>query len=248
MRVLGHQGWTDFFSQFGLYNHMYRKYGNATVMVVQPEQLPFVRRLFFDTGIDVELADLSPIGSGTCVLCHQTGSPVACPRAGGRCKYPTQPFVGLCAFDDYSKWARFRETTMVSFVEAFYIYHDLPASTMYDHFNVKRTPATEIQHITDVPYYVYHTQPAFPLRLPRGYAVKLENSSSDFFQSLGLIEHATEIHLLQSSYSMFVYLLQLKYGLLSNKSIFVHTYARTNANTEYRNVNRHPQVPNWTFL
>ena len=227
---------------------MHKQHGSATVMVVDPQQLSFVQRLFLDTGVNVELAELTESGRGTCVICHQTGSPTSCPRYGGPCKYPKQSCIGLCAFDDFAKWSAFRESTDVSFVEAFYLYHGLPTSAMYDNFLVKRTPETEIPFQINTPYYVYHTQPAFPLRIPRGYAVPLDKSSADFFGSLSLIEGATEIHLLQSSYCMFIYLLQLKYGLFANKRIYVHTYARPNANTDYKRMNRHPQLPNWTFL
>jgi hypothetical protein len=248
MYIIGHQGWTDFFSQFGLYIHMYRKYGKATVLVVNPTQLPFVKRLFLDTGVDVEIAQTTSIGSGTCVICHQTGNPFSCPRTGQPCQYIVGSFIGLCAFDNYTKWASFRESCTLSFAEAFYLYHGISPSAMYDNFIVKRTPETERIDLSNVPYITYHTQPSFPLRLPMGYAVPLDNSSEDFFKSISIIEGAKEIHLLQSSYCMFIYLLQLKYGLFADKQIFVHAYARHNANTDYRNLNRHPQLPNWTFL
>jgi hypothetical protein len=248
MYILGHQGWTDFFSQFGLYIHMYRHYGSATVLVIDPQQLPFVKRLFLTSGVNVELAETTEVGVGTCVLCHQLGNEHTCPRYGGRCKYPVHSYRGLCAFDNFPKWEAFRQATSVSFVEAFYLYHGVPITALYENFVVARIPESELKFQITTPYYVYHTQSSFPLRLPKGYAVPLDKSSVDFFGSLSLIEGATEIHLLQSSYCMFIYLLQLKYGLFSNKPVYVHTYARSNSNTDYKHLNRHPHLPNWTFL
>jgi hypothetical protein len=243
MRILGHQGWTDFMSQFGLYIHKYREHGSATVMVIDPRQIPFVQRLFLDTGLSVELAETTEVGSGTCVVCHQTGHPTSCPRVGGRCRYLKEDHQGLCAFDDFQKWSRFRESTDVSFVDAFYLYHGLPTSAMYENFTVSLPTEPPLSY--PIPYYVYHTQPQFPLRLPKGYAVPLEQSSIDFFGSIPLIQGASEIHLLQSSYCMLIYLLQLKYGLFSDKCIYVHSYARSG---EYKKMNRNPQLSNWTFL
>jgi hypothetical protein len=227
---------------------MYRQYGTVTVLVIDPQQLPFVQRLFLTTGVTVELAHTTEDGIGTCVICHQLGNEHRCPRYGGRCKYPVRSYVGLCAFDNFLKWDAFRQATSVSFVEAFYLYHGLPITALYENFIACRNPTTELKFQITTPYYVYHTQPNFPLRLPKGYAISLDRSSIDFFGSLSLIEGYAEIHLLQSSYCMFIYLLQLKYGLFSNKPVYVHTYARPNSNTDYKNLNRHPQLPNWTFL
>jgi hypothetical protein len=259
MYLIGHQGWTDFMSQFGLYVHFANLHGKGTILVVDPGQLPFVRRLAVGTNLSVELLETTEEGTGVCVLCHQIGHPIRCPRTGTcRCKYPSSRYgsiQGLCVFDDPVQWGLVHSKTLEqgkSFVEAFYAYHNLPIETLWTQFTVTRIPEEELAVPTEAPYLTYHMQPGVPIRLNNLrkdlQQVPLDRRSPDFFGCLRILENATEIHLVQSSYCMFVYLLQLKTGLFSDKPIFVHTYSRPNANTDYRNMNRHPQLPNWTFL
>jgi hypothetical protein len=76
----------------------------------------------------------------------------------------------------------------------------------------------------------------------------LDRRCPDFFGCLRILEGATELHFVQSSYCMFVYLLQLKFGFFASTPIFVHASARHNATTDYKHLHRHPHLPNWTFL
>ena len=258
MYILGHQGWTDFFSQFSLYAHFAKTNGHGTVLVVDPTQISFVKRLFYNTSLSVELLQTSSVENGCCVICHQPGNPHRCPRSGLICQYPVKhrysKIQGLCVFDDFAKWSRVLANCLEngkSFVDAFYVHHDLPVTTLYESFNVTRTPNTELM-IPNNQYLVYHEQPS--VRIPRENLRKdiehlsLDRRCEDFFGCIKLIEHAKEIHIVQSSYCMFIYLLQLKYGLFSNIPIFVYASARYNANTNYKNMNRQPQLSNWTFL
>jgi len=258
MYILGHQGWTDFFSQFGLYIHFLNLYKSATVLVVDPQQIVFVKRLFLGSGIAVEHMETIEQNGEVCVLCHQRGHPTQCPRQGGKCRYPNPKFYdkiqGLCVFDNPERWSEVYSKTLEkgqSFVEAFYIYHGLSIENMYTSFNVIRTPELELD-TPKTPYLVYHVQPTvgFPLeRLRKDIShMSLDKRCPDFFGCIRILENAKEIHVIQSSYCMFVYLLQLRYGLFKDIPIFVYASARYNANTDYKHLNRHPQLPNWTFL
>lgn len=259
MYLLGHQGWTDFLSQFGLYVHFAAQNGSGTILVVDPSQLVFVQRLALGTVLNVELLDCTEEGTGVCVLCHQIGNPVCCPRTGScRCRYPSSRYgriQGLCVFDDPIRWGKVHGETLAkgkSFVEAFYAYHDLPIETLWENFAVTRTPDSELPVPVSVPYLAYHQQPGVlipPNRLRKDLVpVPLDRRCPDFFGCLRILENAAEIHLVQSSYCMFVYLFQLKFGLFASKPIFVHASSRPNATTDYKNLNRHPHLSNWTFL
>jgi hypothetical protein len=255
MYVLGHQGWTDFLSQFGLYVHYAKPSG--VVLVVDPDQLPFVRRLTLGTSLTAELLDWTEEGTGVCVLCHQRGHPVRCPRTGTcRCRYPSPRYgaiQGLCVFDDPDRWAAVHSQTLdqgKSFVEAFYAYHGLPLETFWQNFTVMRTPDEELPIPVPLPYLAYHEQPNVRVSGLRKdlQQVSLDRLCLDFFGCLRILEGATELHFVQSSYCMFVYLLQLKFGLFASTPIFVHASARHNATTDYKHLHRHPHLPNWTFL
>jgi hypothetical protein len=258
MYILGHQGWTDFFSQFGLYIHFANLHKSLTVLVLDSSQMIFVRRLFMNTGIKVELIETTEHKGKTCVICHQQGNPIQCPRYGGKCKYPNlniyKEIQGLCVFDDPEKWFQIYSESLKkghSFVEAFYIYHGISPDNMYLSFNVVRTPQLELT-IPILPYLVYHIQQhvRFPIEKLRKdlMHISLDRKCLDFFGCIGILQHAKEIHVIQSSYCMFIYLLQLKYDMFKNIPIFVYTSARSNSNTDYKNLNRHPQLSNWIFL
>lgn len=260
MYILGHQGWTDFLSQFGLYVHFAKKHGSATILVVDPAQLVFVRRLALGTGISVEQLETTDEGTGVCVRCHQRGHPTLCPRTGvSRCHYPNPRLYpklqGLCVFDDPERWVTVHGKCLQegkSFVEAFYVYHGLPSETLWENFTVLRTPETELLRPVPSPYLAYHMQPGVRIPLHRLrkdlQQVSLDRRSPDFFGCLRILEGATELHLVQSSYCMFVYLLQLKFSLFAKTPIYVHVSARQNGTTDYRGMFQHPPLPNWTFL
>jgi hypothetical protein len=123
---------------------------------------------------------------------------------------------------------------------------------MWNDFTIVRTPQDELLPPVQGPYLAYHMQPHYPIALTHLrkdlQQVSLDRRCPDFFGCLRILEEATEIHVIQSSYCMFIYILQLKYGLFANTRIYVHASVRPNANTDYKNMNRHPQLPNWTFL
>lgn len=259
MYLLGHQGWTDFMSQFGLYVHFARMYGSGTILVVDPNQLAFVRRLVLGTGIGVEQLELVQFGSGVCITCHNRANPIRCPVTGVGCRVPNlvryRTIQGLCTFDNPTRWHPFLRSVLAqgrSFVEAFYEYHGLPIETMWNNFVVLRTPHDELPIPVSAPYLAYHMQAQYPIPLislrKDLQQVSLDRLCPDFFGCLRILEGAREIHVIQSSYCMFLYLLQLKTGLFANTPIYVHASVRPNANTDYKNMNRHPQLPNWTFL
>lgn len=255
MYLLGHQGWTDFLSQFALYVHF-----GGSILVVDPAQLVFVRRLALGTGLGVELLETTEEGPGICVCCHQRGHPTLCPRTGTtRCRYPNPRLYpdlkGLCVFDNPERWVAVHSRTLdqgKSFVEAFYAYYDLPIETMWSLFPFVRTPADELPLPVQVPYLAYHMQrdvriPLHSLRKDLQ-QVSLDRRCPDFFGCLRILEGATEIHIIQSSYCMLLYILQLKTGLFAKTPVYVHASARQNANTDYKGMHRYPQLPNWTFL
>ena len=45
-----------------------------------------------------------------------------------------------------------------------------------------------------------------------------------------VLENAKEIHLIESTYSIAIYLLQKKYNMFENIPIYFHTYVRNNRN------------------
>lgn len=80
--------------------------------------------------------------------------------------------------------------------------------------------------------------------------INLHNLSSNYFDVIKLIENATEIHLINNSISLLVYLLQIS-GRMKLVPIKLHSYARTdklsfNFYEQYNFLN--PKLNNWQFI
>lgn len=257
---LGHQGWTDFFSQYSIYKYLFNQFPNDTytVLVYDPSQLTFVKRLFNTINVEeIKLTEEYQPGK-TCLECHIKGNPDICPRTGEKCIYPDYTYypnlIGLCAFDNYETWETIQVECQAQgkpFIEAFYEYYRLPFSTMYEQFDVKRIPELEYVINMKEPYVAYHEQSLVQINKDVYFNettpyIELDRSSDDFFKTIGILIHAKEIHLVQSSYCMLCYILQLKYGLLKDIPIFVHEYSR-DYSSAYMNMFKNPALPNWTF-
>jgi hypothetical protein len=250
MYILGHQGWTDFLSQLGLYIH-FAKSASVTVLVVNAGQLPYVRRLLEPHAIRAEL--LETVSSGdVCVICHQPGSPKCCPRTGTPCRYAASypDFQGLCAFDDFAKWSECVSSPDRSFVEAFYAYHNVPFEEMGNALVIQPNPGVDLSALPS-PYIVYHDQPSLQLeshqiqtRLPR---IPLHECCDDILSAIPLLQGASEIHVIPSVYCMLVYLLQQRDGLFRDIPVIVYESVR-GYSSAYRRMYRTPQLPNWRFV
>jgi hypothetical protein len=266
--LLGHQGWTDWFSQFSIYQYYINLYKKCIVLVIDEKQLPFVNRLFKNSGVGVEHAstEYSTDTTKKCVFCHMNVTETHCPRnPSTKCKILSEKynnFQGICVFDKSKNWFDCVSTyyNTKSFVEMFYLHHNLEWETIYKNFNVDIDITNQIP-IPKCNYIVYHDQVDHKITFKNVrkhklnfigksemLRISLSNISNDFFSALNLILNAKEIHLIQSSYCMFIYLLQLKYGLFSNIPVYVHLYARNNSDTEYKRMNQYPKLNNWTFL
>jgi len=73
--------------------------------------------------------------------------------------------------------------------------------------------------------------------------VNLDKISNIFFDFIKIIENSIEIHLLDSSWAVFIYLLDCKYKLFSNKKIFLYN------KRDYRKMFEDPiKLPNWIII
>lgn len=72
--------------------------------------------------------------------------------------------------------------------------------------------------------------------------INLDKLSNIFFDFIKIIENAIEIHLLDSTWAVFIYLLDCKYQLFNNKKIFLYN------KRGYRKMFEDPvKLPNWKF-
>lgn len=257
----GHQGWTDWFSQFSLYCKLSTYYPGMkhVVLVLNPQQIPFVERLMKGTSFSVEVCKTveSNNETKTCVECAMSCTTFCRRNPAIHCKIPcpdTYRFlVGLCAFDNYEKWDLhlLQNQRKLPFMSSFYTYYGFDPSLLYTEFTIDlNTLPIVVEEYS--PCIVYHEQPGVQINKQKYFTqpiqyFNLDKSSENFFDSIPLLQSAKEMHFVQSSYSMFVYLLQLKFNMFSTIPITIHQYARGN-HPAYELVNKVPHLPNWRFI
>ncbi len=136
------------------------------------------------------------------------------------------------------------------FVKSFYAAYDIPYSVRVESFTFQRDSTLEDKaydafvekHGKDyvLTHEIQDIQTALTEPIP---IVNLNGTSSSFFDSIKILEHAKELHLLDSVWGCFVYLLDAKYGLFRNKS--VHIYCKRG----YRQMFTEPvHLENWNFF
>ena len=73
--------------------------------------------------------------------------------------------------------------------------------------------------------------------------INLNKSTEIFFDYIKILENAKEFHILDSCWGAFIYLLDCKYRLFKDKTIFLYSLRN------YRKMFQHPiQLENWVFV
>jgi hypothetical protein len=146
--------------------------------------------------------------------------------------------------DNYKNKFRFIDGC---FVKGFYSSYDIPYITRVNNFTFNRDYELENKTYTNFisihgnNYIVYH-------EIIENYdknkkIINLNGISNLFFDYIKVLENAYEIHLLDSVWAAFIYLLDAKYKLFQNKNIIL--YARRG----YRKMFEDPiKLDNWTII
>ena len=258
---LGHQGWTDFLSQYSIYITFIQKQPPETLSVIliyNPQLYQFVHTLFVENthlNISIEQVQTTNTPTRCCVVCHTPGEKI-CPRTPtSNCIFPDiscySNFQGLCCFDNPSTWFPHIDNELHkgnSFVHAFYSYYSLPFETLWTNFNIILDVYRSTIHTTR--YLTYHIIPDIIVTLPKDETVtyiSLRDTFNDILSAIPYLQASKEIHSIPSVYAMLLYLLQLKFGLFQTTRIVIYTKNR-DVDSPYRNLYHTPKLDNWTFL
>ncbi len=131
------------------------------------------------------------------------------------------------------------------FIKSFYTAYDIPYSVRIGFFTIGRNIESENKVYGDfvkkhgVDYILTHEVEG--VVSPEGYTiVNLNRQSTVFFDYIRVLQEAKEIHVLDSVWGCFIYLLDAKYGIFSEKTI--HVYCKRN----YVEMFRDPvKLDNW---
>jgi hypothetical protein len=234
--IIGHQGWTDFLSQNGLYNILTDKYEDVTIFIDNVNKIPFLSRLYSGTKYKFKVPDVHNAynGKNTCIICHSLGNEKFCPRVGlhQKCKYidysnyDDYVNIKLNAFDNFNRWEAHYGYRL--FHEKFYTYYSLAETAFVDKFMLDinhddndslfsklNLPSKYISVHQDNTRNVIKLNSQIPI-------VNLNQLTDAVLDSIKILKNSYEIHVIESLYSFLILILQLKYNYFVN--IPIHLY------------------------
>jgi hypothetical protein len=113
------------------------------------------------------------------------------------------------------------------FIKSFYTTYDIPYSVRVEYFTIERDIPRENEIYENFvkkhgSNYILTHEIASILSNGEYTIVNINGASQIFFDYIKILECAKEIHLLDSVWGCFVYLLDAKYGLFSGKTIHIY--------------------------
>lgn len=244
--LIGHNGWTDYISQYALRRHFLKDYDICLLFVDSPEKIPFVKSLYPESHIQVCVPKMTNTYDGveTCLCCHTLGSPYQCPRSRRSCIYVDYSVykeytnIRLNAFDNYTKWERFMEGK--SFLDAMYMYYTLDPLTIIKQYKLVLDQQQSIDFFDkhapkNEPYVAIHDNRSTGLFIenPTSYkAFYVDGISTCLTDTLLIFDRASEIHCIDSVYLFLLLILTIQYDTFREKKVFVY-YRSIHTNGPY---------------
>jgi len=231
--IIGHQGWADFFTQNAIYNHYIDTAYAVRILVLDEQRKLMVSKMFEDRKnvevlvpnfVDSENALFNKqINKETCVICHTNLGGFICPREPkNSCKYIDYDFfsngelIKLNAFKNFTNWGSFMQKKQHSFAHAMYEFENLDPEIRINNFKINRDIELEenqFSQLINEEYFLVHDDPERSLCIPQDKfknhltRVNLNLRSPIMIDMIKTIENSKEIHLIDSSYSVLIYLL-----------------------------------------
>lgn len=258
--MLGHQGVADFYSQVGLYNSIisnYFKLEESLILVEAEFNKKMAEYLFLNCKIEVaNTCQNTYNGKDTCLICHTTCRLDKCLRDSNKIpKFLNKKYYEennykihlLNSFYEYGKWEEFRKN--MSFNVAFYLYNNINKINLLTKFDIVLPSQISIP---DQEYIIYHDDPYRNININKNYFSKninlyinLNQKSEIMIDCIDLIKNAKEIHIIDSNYSVLIWLLCHKYNLFKNIPIYLHNYSRPGREI---NIYTHNLPKNWKII
>ena len=135
-----------------------------------------------------------------------------------------------------------------NFVNLFYSTYHIDVCVRIDYFIFERDYELENRTYNEFvsknsnKYILYHNNTNILVQNNYKY-VNLNQSSETFFDYIKILENAQEIHVIDSSWAAFIYLLDCKYRLFKDKRIYLYPLRN------YKKMFQDPiQLDNWIFI
>jgi hypothetical protein len=269
--MIGHQGWADFFTQNAIYNHYIDTTDAVTILVIDEQRKLMLSKIFEDrknvkviVPIFIEAGQTyfdRQIGKETCVICHTNLGGITCPREPNRsCKYINYDFFSNCelvklnAFKNYTHWESFMSKSNQSFAHTMYEYEDFDPYLRIKNFKIYRdirSEESQFSHLLNEEYFLVHDDADRHLCIPEDnfkinlIRANLNLRSTIMVDLIKIIENSKEIHLIDSSYSVLIYLLSFSNKKIAAIPKYLHTLNRTERDI---GIYANPCAQNWFLI
>jgi hypothetical protein len=264
--VIIHQGFGDLFNSVGIIDYYSNIYDKVNILVLD-EDRQIIMNKFFENNkkIDCIVPSFCDFNHSnhpnTCVMCMTNGSNNKCPRICNlKCKYIDYnnyngDIIKIGSFNNYSIWETYK-SKQFSFADAFYTYINLDTKIRFENFNIHNNKDVENNTYDNFikkygsDYILIHEDNERHLLIDKNKIVhknlpiiNLNKISNIFVDYIKIIKCAKEIHLIDSSWSVLIYL--LSYKEINNPIFFNDTEFKKRMRDT--NIYKNPIFNNWTF-
>jgi hypothetical protein len=248
------QGWTDIFNTFGLINYYSLKYSKLYV-VLKKEAFDLVNFYIKDlNNIELILVDNINCKKSICTdneiynYLKKNNKDIL---NNSKCLF--HGWMDEHRKDKYKDiFSKNMKIDGSNFVNLFYTSYDLSSNIRIDYFIFNRD--YDLENITynnfinkyGEKYILYHSNDDninFIIdKKPYKY-INLNKKTDIFFDYIKILENSIEFHLIDSSWTAFIYLLECKYNLFKNKKIYLYPIRN------YTKMFQNPVLlDNWIFI
>lgn len=270
--ILIHQGIADLFNSLGIINYYSNIYKNVFILLNNDffNNFKIMNEIFINKinvkPIIVELLDYEFITDSnineTCICCHTKWNIEKCPRFNNtKCKYINYKnyegdIIKIGSFNDIVKWNSFL-ITQNCFANAFYTFNNLDYLIRFNYFELfNDTNKEDIIYNNFIEKYgneyilihedinrnlLINKKMIINKNLP---IINLNMISEYMVDYLKVIQNSKEIHLIDSSWAVFIYL--LSYKIIKDIPVFLNETYFKNIGRDI-NIYKNPIFNNWLF-
>ena len=269
--MIGHQGWADFFTQNAIYIHHIDTANTVRILVIDEQRKLMMSKIFEDRkNVEVLVPKFidsrnalfnKQISKETCVICHTNLGGFICPRVPkDSCKYinygffPNCELIKLNAFKNYANWDSFMQKKKHSFAHAMYEFEKLDPEMRINNFKIYRDVESEenqFSQLDNEEYFLVHDDPERNLFIPQNKfknhlnQVNLNLRSPIMIDMIKTIENSKEIHLIDSSYSVLIYLLSFSNQKIATIPKYLYSLNRSERDI---GIYTNPSAHNWFLI
>lgn len=266
--IIIHQGIGDLFNSIGLINYYTDKYEKVYIFLLDNIRKNIYNEVFLNNNrVEFIIPDFinynEDIYPSTCIICMTNRNSLNCPRINSeKCKYINYnkyngDIIKIGSFNNFNKWQKYI-LTQQSFAHAFYTYNKLDLNIRFNYFQIFNNKEKEnivyedfikqygndyilVHEDEDINRnYFIDKSKIINKNLP---IINLNKISDCFVDYSKVIKNAKEIHLIDSSWSVLIYLLSYK-EINTPVFLFESFFKKLDRDT---GIYKNPTFLNWNF-